>query len=331
MDNKDAPDILQVQGRMTLGYGIIPKLAMQDQRLTIEAKAIYSYICSFAGAGTSAFPSRNKILYDLKISKDRYYKHFDILKKYGYITVKQESVSSGKFSRNIYILMENIKSNPVEAVDKSVDNFEPRPENKDIAPCPDFTDAEKPDTGNKDTIINSNKINKIKINTLDVKLSKSPSDIKSNNLTDDDDRNSINKEKFIYSENQIINAPRYDYRETKDIIHENIEYAHYLKYRDNPRSLDIRLLDEIVECMLDVICTEGQKVKINSELKDRQIVIEKYLSLTSNDIQHVIMKYEEQRNKITHVNSYLKTLLYTVKQESNFFYTNAVRADGLVP
>ena len=74
--DKQSQDLLQVQGRMALGYGIIPKLAMQDQRLTIEAKAIYSYFCSYAGAGTTAFPGRNKILHDLKISKDRYYNHF---------------------------------------------------------------------------------------------------------------------------------------------------------------------------------------------------------------------------------------------------------------
>jgi hypothetical protein len=41
-------DVLQVQGRMTLGYGIIPKIPMHDPRLTIESKAIYSYFCSYA-------------------------------------------------------------------------------------------------------------------------------------------------------------------------------------------------------------------------------------------------------------------------------------------
>ena len=339
MVEKDTPDVLQVQGRLTLGYGIIPKLAMQDQRLTIEAKAIYSYICSFAGAGTSAFPSRDKILHDLNISKDRYYKHFDILKKHGYITVQRESVSSGKFTRNIYILLENIESNPVEImdnpVDKSVNKPEPCPENKDIPPRPGFTDAEKPDAGNKDTIINNNKINNIKINSKDIKLSKSMSDANSknkdsDNLTDDDDIDIIDKKEIVIPKKFINPPPIYDYQETKNIIHANIEYAHYLKYRDNPRSLDIRLIDEAVECMLDVICTQGQRVRINSELKDRQIVIEKYLSLNASDIKHIIMKYEEQREKITHINSYLKTLLYTVKQENNFFYTNAVRVDGLI-
>jgi len=98
-------DVLQVDGVKANGFGIIPKLAMQDSRLTIEAKAIYSYFCSFAGAGSTAFPSVKKICFDLNISEDRYYKHFAILKRYDYVRVKQ-IVDNGRFSHNIYTLVE---------------------------------------------------------------------------------------------------------------------------------------------------------------------------------------------------------------------------------
>ena len=39
------------------GYGIVAKFVMRDKNLSVEAKAIYAYICSFAGSGTTAFPS----------------------------------------------------------------------------------------------------------------------------------------------------------------------------------------------------------------------------------------------------------------------------------
>ena len=84
------------------GYGIIAKLAMQDRRLKPTSKAIYAYFCSFAGAGRTAFPSVSKIIYDLAITEDTYYKHFKPLKEFGYITVEQEKDSTGKFKRNIY-------------------------------------------------------------------------------------------------------------------------------------------------------------------------------------------------------------------------------------
>ncbi len=70
------------------GYGVIAKQAMQDRRLSIEAKAIYAYICSFAGAGESAFPSVKKMCYDLKIDIKRFYKHRKLLEDNGYIEVQ---------------------------------------------------------------------------------------------------------------------------------------------------------------------------------------------------------------------------------------------------
>jgi DNA-binding transcriptional ArsR family regulator len=120
--------------------------------------------------------------------------------------------------------------------------------------------------------------------------------------------------------------PVYDYDTYKDILHRNIEYSHYVKHQHN----DIKLIDELLENALDVITTQEPKVKINKELKNRQIVINKYLSLNSLDIDHIIMKFKEQCGKITHLSSYLKTLLYNVKQESNHYYTNAVRVDGVI-
>lgn len=96
-------DILQVEGINSKGFGTIPKLVMQDRRLTIQAKAIYAYFCSYAGAGKTAFPSRNKILYDLRISPTAYYKHFNLLKEYGYVMCYQER-TNGSFTRNVYTL-----------------------------------------------------------------------------------------------------------------------------------------------------------------------------------------------------------------------------------
>ncbi|WP_129600923.1 helix-turn-helix domain-containing protein [Anaerophilus nitritogenes] len=109
MENKkkNFRDILKVEGVKARGFGIIPKLVMLDRKLTIEAKAIYSYFCSYAGAGTTAFPSRDKICKDLGISIKRWYKHFNLLKELGYIKVEQiRSKKGDKYSHNIYTLIE---------------------------------------------------------------------------------------------------------------------------------------------------------------------------------------------------------------------------------
>lgn len=139
-------DIIQVQGINSQGYGIIPKMVMQDKRLTIQAKAIYGYFCSYAGSGKTAFPKRSKILSDLKISKDSYYKHFNLLKDYGYIEVTQEKDKDGYFDRNIYTLIESV----------------PCPKNQDSAPCPNLPCPVLPYTDKQDIIkVTDSKINSI--------------------------------------------------------------------------------------------------------------------------------------------------------------------------
>lgn len=144
-------NILEIEGINAQGFGTIAKMAMLDQRLTIEAKAIYSYFCSYAGGGSTAFPSVSKIVYDLKISKDRYYKHFKLLVELGYISVR-ENKDNGKFANNIYRIM----SNPV-----------PCTENKEMdSPCPENPDKENSDKESQDTNINNININNFN-NVLD--------------------------------------------------------------------------------------------------------------------------------------------------------------------
>jgi len=114
------------------------------------------------------------------------------------------------------------------------------------------------------------------------------------------------------------------YNASKAIIQENIQYRQLLI--DHPyRGEEI---DELVNCMLDVICTEGDTVRINGEDKNRAMVKSQYFKVNSEDIEHVMDKYKEQRHRIKRPNAYLKTMLFTVKQEHSHFYTNAVSVDG---
>lgn len=138
-ENEDCQDKIVMQGINSKGFGIIPKLVMQDRRLSIQAKAIYAYLCSYAGNGETAFPSRNKILFDLCINKDTYQKYLKQLKDYGYIKV-QKVRKDGRFIRNLFVLMQII---------------EPCPE----IPCPKISDTVISDTVFSDNN-NNNNINK---------------------------------------------------------------------------------------------------------------------------------------------------------------------------
>ena len=85
------------------GYGTIPKSVMQDQDLSISAKAVYSYFCSYTGAGDTCFPTRNKICFDLGIANNSLTKYLKELTTNGYLMVEQVK-ENGRFSHNVYTL-----------------------------------------------------------------------------------------------------------------------------------------------------------------------------------------------------------------------------------
>lgn len=150
-------DVLKIEGVNSKGYGIVPKIVMQDPRLTRDAKAIYCYFASFAGKGDTAFPSVGKICLDLGFgTEDTYRRHFKLLKEYDYIRVSQQRNAAGKFFRNIYTLVSH--PDPDREDDGEMNLNQPTPKNKVTAkvihtsnePTPEKTGyGEKPSTDNQ--------------------------------------------------------------------------------------------------------------------------------------------------------------------------------------
>nr|WP_285836193.1 DnaD domain protein [Carnobacterium inhibens] len=85
---------------------------MKDKDLTIEAKAIYAYISSYAGNGSSAFPSVSLICGDLDIGENRFHKHKKVLIEKGYIEVKRERDGRGVWGSNVYTINSVINYSP---------------------------------------------------------------------------------------------------------------------------------------------------------------------------------------------------------------------------
>lgn len=86
------------------GWGIIHKKIMKDTRLTIEAKGIYAYLAAYAGNDKRAYPSLETITKELRITKNRFYRHLNYLIKYGYIN-KYQTVKNNKYDKVIYYLI----------------------------------------------------------------------------------------------------------------------------------------------------------------------------------------------------------------------------------
>lgn len=109
------------------GYGLVFKRVMKDRNISIEAKALYSYLSAYAGADESSFPSVELIKHELNIGKQRYQRARRELEKIGYLQVDRKQ-NGNIYGSNLYTLFHNprqvdirpVDSQPVEI--QSVDN-----------------------------------------------------------------------------------------------------------------------------------------------------------------------------------------------------------------
>ena len=184
---------LKFEGIYENGYGIVAKKVMIDKRLTPQAKAIYSLLCSFCGNGKTAFPSVKYQCDCLPMSKDTYYKHRQLLVDYGYISIEKEratiqyadGTSKEAYDNNTYTIVTSIpkelaeKEPPKKKVKKDKKIKAKTAKSIDITEkteCPKFSDTENLDTEISDTNNNTLNNNILNNNTLNISSSKEESE-----------------------------------------------------------------------------------------------------------------------------------------------------------
>ena len=117
METKDEVR-LQSTSILSDGYGLIPKKISRDKALTMEAKAIYGYLASFAGSGGYCYPSKELMISELGTTEKRFNKNIKILKEHGYIKVHKRRKGNRNDS-NLYELLMDIRD--IEIAKKEFD------------------------------------------------------------------------------------------------------------------------------------------------------------------------------------------------------------------
>lgn len=85
---------------------------------------------------------------------------------------------------------------------------------------------------------------------------------------------------------------------------------------------DKGIVDEIVNCMLDVQMSNTETIKIAKEQKPRSLVLKIFSKINFDDIKFVIQKLKTVRKKIIHIAAYIKTMLYNCKSEMQISIAN---------
>ena len=105
---------VKIAGINGLGYGIIPKIPMQDSRLNVYSKAIYAYFCSISGIDVEITIKIEKLAKHLCINVQTITKYIKELVETKYILRKKHS--GGKFKSSTFILNQflDVDCNTVE-------------------------------------------------------------------------------------------------------------------------------------------------------------------------------------------------------------------------
>ena len=125
-----------------------------------------------------------------------------------------------------------------------------------------------------------------------------------------------------YQSINLDGMDRMDERERyREIIEENIEYEIMKDRPDGDR------LGEIVEIMLDAICSTALTIRINGEDMPQQVVKSRFLKLDSSHIEYVFHAMKECPSDIRNIRAYLLTTLYNAPATMDNFYSAKVNHD----
>ena len=113
----------------------------------------------------------------------------------------------------------------------------------------------------------------------------------------------------------------------REIIMENIEYDALMQ---NPK-MDKERLDEIVDLMLETVCSARKTLRIAGDDYPAELVKSKFLKLNSSHIEFVMDCMRENTTKIRNIKQYLRAVLFNAPSTIDNYYTALVAHDMASP
>lgn len=102
------------------------------------------------------------------------------------------------------------------------------------------------------------------------------------------------------------------------LIHDNIEYDFQAEKEK---------VDELVEIMLDVICSANKTVRVNGENMPQEVVKSRFLKLNSSHIDYVLTALKKNTSEVHNIRAYLITALYNAPTTIDSYYSAWVNHD----
>ena len=109
----------------------------------------------------------------------------------------------------------------------------------------------------------------------------------------------------------------------RELILENIEYDYLI--RNHP--LDRDRLDELVELMVDTVCSHRETIRIAGDDYPAEVVKSRFLKLDSSHIEYVLDRMRENTTYVRNIKKYLLAALYNAPATIDSYYASLVNHD----
>ena len=135
------------------------------------------------------------------------------------------------------------------------------------------------------------------------------------------ERNTLSKN---YQSINLDGMDRMDERsEYEEIIKENLDYDILCQ---DPK-FDKDRFREIMDIMLDAVCSTAPTIRINGEDMPQQVVKSRFLKLNSSHIEYVLEVMNKNPSDILNIRAYLLTALYNASLTIDNYYSALVNYD----
>lgn len=109
----------------------------------------------------------------------------------------------------------------------------------------------------------------------------------------------------------------------RELILENIEYDVLIQ----DKRLDRDRLDELVELMVDIVCSRREMIRIAGDDYPAEVVKSRFLKLDSSHIEYVLDRMRENTTYVRNIKKYLLAALYNAPATIGSYYTSLVSHD----
>ena len=109
----------------------------------------------------------------------------------------------------------------------------------------------------------------------------------------------------------------------RELILENIEYDYLIQNHQ----LDRDRLDELVELMVDTVCSNREMIRIAGDDYPAEVVKSRFLKLDSSHIEYVLDRMRENTTYVRNIKKYLLAALYNAPATIDSYYTSLVSHD----